>query len=55
MELEGLDNLYQQARTLKKTHDYIGNVELYLLRYRTRTNKKNSPKGIFPVLLCSID
>lgn len=48
MEPERLENVYQQARELKNTQNFVGGVELYLLRYRTRTNKETRKIEIFP-------
>lgn len=48
MEPDGLENVYQQARTLKNSQNYAGGVEPYLLRYRTRTNKETHKTEIFP-------
>lgn len=48
MESEVLENVYQQAKELKNTQNYVGGVELYLLRYRTRTNKETRKNEVFP-------
>lgn len=48
MEPDGLENVYQQARKLKNSQNYAGSVELYLLRYRTRTDEETHKTEIFP-------